>query len=152
MSQKSRPVFWIALAWTGLIFAATSIPLPSNSLPGEGGNFLHIPIDKLVHGGLFAGFAFFWSLALSEVRAWPVVVGLAGLAMGGLTEAVQAIPVLKRVADWEDWFADSIGVGIGLGAAWAAIKVWRVIAGGGASREGIPFGTGVAEAELARKS
>ena len=67
--------------------------------------------DKLVHFIAFAALAF--PLARTG-RLGLVVVFIGASAFGALIELIQ--PMFNRSADMGDWFADTVGVIIGIGA------------------------------------
>lgn len=93
------------------IMVLSLLPL-SQPLPSTGW-------DKSNH---MLGFA---TLAFLSHGAWPgrrVVALVALLGYGGLIEVLQAFTP-DRSADWEDVFADGIGLGIGAGIAGLAALV-----------------------------
>ena len=114
--MPTAPATAAAAIWTVLILLATLLPLPALPVPEDGTGWFNIPSDKIAHASLFAIFAVLWGLAEGHQKLWPIGVATAGVALGGLTEAVQAIPALHRVADWEDLVADGVGVAAGIGA------------------------------------
>lgn len=98
--------------WAGLILVATTVPLPSQSLHAS-----DLPLDKVVHFGLYLGLG--WtvgrSLFLSGARG-PGAFALAwlgGLLFAAADEAHQAL-VPTRVTSLADWTADAVGVTVGL--------------------------------------
>lgn len=68
--------------------------------------------DKLVHACAF------YVLGVLALAAYPraslIRVVLALAAFGGLIELLQAIPVLQRDADWDDWAADWVGIAMAM--------------------------------------
>jgi VanZ family protein len=74
-------------------------------------------VDKLVHGGLF--------LALTLTGLWAgigrTVLGAALIAYAAVSEVIQGVAPLDRTASVADWFADVVGVLLGL-AIWAAVR------------------------------
>lgn len=100
LNAALKTAFWAAAAAVlFLSLAPTSPELPSTGW------------DKSNH--LFG----FLTLALLGLPAYPsrrlqVVIGL--LLFGGLIELMQALTPY-RFAEWADWLADGLGVGIGYG-------------------------------------
>jgi VanZ family protein len=123
MPMRARLSTLLAVGWTLVILLGTSIPLPSESIEKVGTHVLNVPIDKFVHASMFAGFALLWGIAFAHAPLGLLKVGVAGVLLGGLTEAVQAIPFLHRDPDWADFMADSIGVAMGLALAIAASRL-----------------------------
>jgi hypothetical protein len=94
-------------------------------LPGEllqeverGSSFFQIPyLDKLIHWGIFAGFAVLW-LRLEESRRRYAWVVLAGIGLAALTEIVQAlVPSIHRLGEIADFLIDALGVAGGIAFA-----------------------------------
>ncbi len=105
---------WIAIVWTSLILIACW--LPRSQMPvSEGAPSLLklIHFDKIVHAGLFAGFAFLWRRATSASATSRILA--IGLALAVVTELGQATSWVGRDADVWDGLADAVGVLIGLG-------------------------------------
>lgn len=101
---------WTALILAGTLSPADWLPAPERKLAGSG----WLPLDKLAHMALFAGYGFLWAWARSPTgRTAPILVG--GLLLAALTEAGQALPFLKRDADVLDAMADALGLFFGLG-------------------------------------
>jgi hypothetical protein len=70
-------------------------------------------LDKAVHLGIFAVFAFLWMWAGSPGRrVWQVAAAGSGLAL--LTELGQELPIVSRDANLADGLADLVGVVVGL--------------------------------------
>jgi VanZ family protein len=95
--------------------------MPGSMIPNEGG--FSIPqFDKLVHMGMFGGFAFLWNLYLSKkisdasrlLRLFFLVFILAN-AYGIGMEFVQKCCVPMRDYDEADIIADMVGAGIAYG-------------------------------------
>lgn len=110
---------WFAVAWTLLVFGICWTPrqvIPvAEEIPRT---FLLIPLDKLVHFTLFAGFGLAW-VAATPGRAGRVVA--AGLAAATLSELGQANALVNRDAEWGDGIADVVGVVAGV-AAYAGVR------------------------------
>lgn len=72
-------------------------------------------VGHYVAFGLFALLLCLWNPLLTPRTGVNLLVAFAaGAAYGGVTELLQAIPILKRSAGWDDWAADVLGVGCGL--------------------------------------
>ena len=105
-----------ALAWTGVMIAASSIRRP----PREAVPLLHY--DKLLHLAEYGVFAWLWGMTLLAIRPgarrrtlWIALV-LAGFTWGAFDEWYQGF--FGRSQDVNDWLAD------GLGAAAAALALF----------------------------
>lgn len=95
-----KTAFWVAAAGVLILSLAPTSP----ELPSTGW-------DKTNH--LFG----FFTLALLGLPAYPsrrlqVVIGL--LLFGGLIELLQSLTPY-RFAEWADWLADGLGIGVGYG-------------------------------------
>ena len=64
--------------------------------------------DKFEHVLAFAVLTTAALIGWPQSRRWRIVVLL--LALGGLIEVVQAVPVLHRDSDWHDWVADTVAI------------------------------------------
>lgn len=97
-----RRAFWVALA---CLLVATHWPrlrvAPSDA-----------PVDKLAHAAGFGSLAALCMLAFPRLPRWAVLAGM--LALGAVDEWTQAIPVLHRSCDLDDWFADATGIVVAL--------------------------------------
>ena len=106
-----------AVIWTLAIFLGTWLPrqhIPHPEL--EGASFFRfLPLDKIVHTVLFAGFAFLWLLAGRTSPGLLKRVLFFGLLLAILTELGQATPWVGRDAELNDVFADSLGLLLGVG-------------------------------------
>jgi VanZ family protein len=107
------------IAWT--IIIGILCCLPGSMIPNEGG--FSIPqFDKLVHMGMFGGFAFLWALFLSNrisdtrrlLRLFFLLFVLAN-AYGIGMELIQKCCVPMRDYDEADIIADMVGAGLGYG-------------------------------------
>lgn len=112
MSLRMFPAF----VWTSLLLIACLTP--SHWLRVNESQ-VHVGIshfDKLVHGGLFAGFGFLWiQSARSRIGLFWVLVAGVGLAV--LTEFGQGLAIVGRDTDPLDGLADVVGLLAGVGAA-----------------------------------
>ena len=115
MNVDHPTAFWSALAWT--LAAAVLFFVPGELIP--------IPerdaTSHMVHIVAFAGGTYLWAHAFPERRVW---VGLVGLALIGGSEAVQALVVPGRGAQWLDAGADVVGLVLGLILAVATQQVF----------------------------
>ena len=104
--------WWLAIGWL-LIAAILGACLMPNPPP--------VPVvsnDKLHHLAAFAALTCWWRW-LSR-RWWTPVLLLAGLA--GLVEVLQDALTTTRHAEWRDWYADLIGIGLGLALAASPLR------------------------------
>lgn len=108
-----------AIAWTLVILILCWTPdiyLPVEEEPGLLSYLLPVPIDKLVHAGIFLVFAVLWLRALGGTRTSYVWVVLAGIALAAISELGQEVPIVHRDGSWDDGLADAIGVVLGIPA------------------------------------
>jgi VanZ family protein len=97
---------WLAPAAVMLgILIVTSLPHPP-ALPGQS--------DKLVHGSAYAvlGASVVWAALPQTVRAFAILAAAIAL-VGALDEWHQQF-IPNRSMDIRDWFADTVGGGLGL--------------------------------------
>lgn len=98
--------------WACLILVATTVPVPSRSLPST-----DLPLDKAVHFGLYLGLG--WTVGRSLVLSGSRGAGaraaawVGGLLFAAADELHQAV-VPTRVTSLADWTADAAGVTVGL--------------------------------------
>jgi VanZ family protein len=100
-------VLMLSLYWIAL-FIGTHIP-PGPIIRKIGFN------DKILHAGAYTGLSFLlaWAIPTRPNRAYNVILaGLICVVYGAIDELLQ-IPV-GRTADWNDFFADVLGVIMGL--------------------------------------
>lgn len=97
-----RRAFWIALA---CLLVATHWPR-LRVAPADA------PIDKLAHAAGFGSLTALCMLAFPRLPRLAVLAGM--LALGAVDEWTQAIPVLRRSCDLDDWFADATGIAVAL--------------------------------------
>ncbi len=101
-----------ALGWTILIAGLCWTPRAVVREVEEEAGFWLVPhFDKVVHLGMFAGFAFLWLAAARRPRYGAVA--LAGLAFAVATELGQLAPQVNRTADLDDAVFDLVGVALG---------------------------------------
>jgi VanZ family protein len=83
-----------------------------------------VPSDKLLHcGGYFALATWFAGVTR---RSRYLVMGALLIAFGGGLEIAQGLMHNGRTADWFDFLANSVGVVIGVGAAYLGLGNWLV--------------------------
>ena len=108
---------WLLGTYWLVLLVATHLPTSFPALPPEG-------VDKLIHFGAYAIFAFLLAMAwqasagkLNKYHLW--VVWLALCIYAAFDELTQ-IPV-GRHASFEDWLADAVGAAVGL----AVFLLWQ---------------------------
>ena len=93
-----------------------------------GSSFPHVKpvvgLDKVIHFLMYAGFTYLtlWGYRKPyaergkayRLKAMGLTLAV-GALLGAATEAIQAIPVLKRSCSIYDWIADLIGCIVGVG-------------------------------------
>ena len=135
--QGRRRMTWLAIGWTLLILVLCWTP--RRNLPASEGapSFFKVAhLDKFIHAGVFAGFAFLWRRATSPGSA--VVIAVSGVALAIITELGQATEIVGRDADLWDGAADSVGVALGLFAGSLRRVRGAADPGAGASTEDGP--------------
>lgn len=117
--KKYLSPLYVPVIWTLLI--AFAMCLPGGYIPNENG-FALPNFDKLIHLGMFGGFAFLWSLYLSRFRlpTGKLLLGffcfyLLSNGFGVAMEFVQKYWIPGRDYDLADIIADMWGAGIGYG-------------------------------------
>ncbi len=104
-SALKHPNFWfgMGLLWTGIIIYGCFAPSqPDVGVTG---------FDKLLHGGAFAGLAFWFGAVYAKQRHLFIVLSLAFL--GIVIEIGQGL-TSYRSSDMLDFVADSMGIVIGI--------------------------------------
>lgn len=119
----------LLVLWVGLI--AFAVLAPSNSLPKSIGFFSFIPhFDKIVHCGMFGGFAFllFWLFPVKPNLIQPALkTFLVSFLFAFATEILQLLlaSVIERSFEWWDLFADILGVVLAIGLCWIiALRIY----------------------------
>lgn len=110
---------WLAIIWTVIMLIGCLTP--HADLPDE----LVSLNDKVQHVAIFALFALLWRLAGLKLAT----VAFVGVLFGALIEVLQYVLPINRSADWIDFFADSIGIAVGLLLAPLAQKIIGSISG-----------------------
>jgi VanZ family protein len=95
---------WPALLWTFLIVLACT--WPGKSLPEAP----VIGFDKVIHVGMFVGWAFLWMMLYPKKIT---LLFLIGIAFGILMEVFQHLLPYERTFDWWDVLADGVGTIVG---------------------------------------
>lgn len=110
-TRRWRACFWIAVL-AGVVLALW--PAPQHSEPW------FPAADKLEHALAFAVL-----VALGRLGGYRSVLALAVglLALGGAIEVAQSFTD-TRTAEWLDWFADAMGIALGIGV-WASVRALR---------------------------
>lgn len=72
--------------------------------------------DKINHMAAFFTITFLARAAYPRIAVFRLFVMMA--AFGAFIELSQALPIIHRDAEWDDWFADLIATLIGLMVAW----------------------------------
>jgi len=79
--------------------------------------------DKWMHGVTFAVLALWFSGQYAREAYWKLVLGL--LAFGALIEMCQRM-ISYRTAEWNDLFADMLGIIVGILIAMVGMGGWSV--------------------------
>lgn len=109
--------YWPAILWAFFILVICNVQL---------GGVSHSPrffegFDKLVHCGLFFTMTVLYSAGylkynkkpgLSVLTAVLIILGM--VAYGGAIELLQKYVFTWRSADWDDLFADTVGICMGM--------------------------------------
>jgi len=104
-----RRLFVIAF-WGALLFAYIDAIIP-------GKDAISLSAwDKLNHMIAFFTITFLARAAYPRVPVFRLFLMMA--SFGAFIELSQAIPVIHRDAEWDDWFADLVAVVAGLIVAW----------------------------------
>ncbi len=85
-------------------------------------------VPDLGHGDKVNHVTAFVTLGLLAAWAWPRAalwrIGVALSALGALIEALQALPLVARDAEWADWYADTAAVAAALLIAAVVRTAW----------------------------
>jgi hypothetical protein len=110
--------FATAVLWTLVILALCWLPGELvQEVEGESAVFRIPHLDKLIHWGIFVGFAVLW-LRVGESRRRYAWVVIAGVGVAALTEVVQAlVPQIHRYGEIGDFLIDGLGVITGIAVA-----------------------------------
>lgn len=95
MTGPRWPQWVFALTMAGTFIAAI---VPNADAPDLGDG------DKVNHIAAFVTLSVMAAWAWPRTRLWRIALGMA--ALGGAIELVQAIPMIARDAEWNDWFTD----------------------------------------------
>jgi VanZ family protein len=114
---RLRKVWYVLGAGLTLLVIIASL-VPARDLPR-----LRIS-DKLEHVLAYLALAL-WFGGLAAPRAY-LRLSLGLLALGGGIEIAQGLMGLGRQADWYDFYADALGVALGLSLCLAGLRYWAV--------------------------
>lgn len=110
--------FWWFCDWALLIAVVVASLIPPKLITRP----FELFGDKVLHSGAYLLMAFWFAGSLERKRYVWVAVGLC--VLGALIEVLQYYMGFGRDADWRDFVADAIGVGVGLGIAWFGLGNW----------------------------
>ena len=116
-----------ALAWTWTVAILAVCWFPRSYMPIDEGGRQPFPIphfDKLVHAGIFAGFAFLWA-GSSPSKGQMAGLIVTGVALAAISEVGQETRFVNRDASWMDGVADVVGLFAGLGLASALGRIGK---------------------------
>jgi hypothetical protein len=121
-------VYWLPAA--GMTVALWTVPnliaLGAGRLtgpPGISDFWLHAAAYMLI---TFAWWRVLYTWPAPAVRRWAVpLAAVAGLLVGVIDEALQAIPALPRNCDWLDYLGDVVGSLLAAGIAWELARIAR---------------------------
>ncbi len=123
LAEGPRPTLgplWWAIGWALVLFITYATLAPSQYVPN-----LHL-WDKLEHAGAFFGMTF-WFAGLVRRSRYPALA-LWMLLFGGAIEIAQGVMGLGRDMDIHDWYADAVGIGVGLALAYVGLGEWLAYA------------------------
>lgn len=104
---------WLPALWSLGLLVVCWMPRSGLPLNESTPTFLKVVgFDKLIHAGIFAGYAFLWRRV--SPPQWAIPIALAGLALAIVTELGQNTWIVARDADVLDGVADFVGVVLGL--------------------------------------
>src|SRR5262245_19741802 len=112
---RLAPLWWFA-GWVlvaMVIYGSLSAPFPTTEIRVS---------DKIVHFSAYCAMAL-WFSGLLERRRYPWIAGLL-IALGGIIEILQGEMGFGRDADWRDFLANTLGVGLAVGLAYAGLGSW----------------------------
>ena len=107
--------------WSAGVLLALSILLGSLVAPSDLPGFMRVS-DKLVHVAGYGALCF-WFAGLLERGHYPALAVLL-VAFGAAIEGVQYVMGYGRSADWRDVIANSAGIAMSLGLAYAGLGAW----------------------------
>ncbi len=105
--QRILAWIWTALLLVACFLPARWMPVAERKIDSQARRF-GIPVDKVVHFTMFAGFAFLWSRGERPSRRIAVLA--AGVGAAVITEVVQNHPIIARDGEVLDAVADLFGV------------------------------------------
>ena len=113
--------FWWACDWLLVAAVVWGSLTPGSELPKP----VTLFNDKVLHGTAYFLLTFWFCGSLERVR-WPVVA-LLFAAMGGLIEILQYLMGFGRDADWYDFYADALGIAVGLTLIYGGLGNWMAV-------------------------
>lgn len=116
MTGELRPWSRVAV-WIVVILSATTVPIPTTAAPGW---LAGLPVDLVVHAGLYGGLGWFVADALRRTGRWGRLTLFAAMVCGLLFAAADELHqawIPGRVPELADWTADVVGLAVGLLAA-----------------------------------
>jgi VanZ family protein len=118
-----KKLVWSELWWTlGVVMVA--VVLWGTLIPPRMVPHLHLN-DKFEHFIAHFGLGI-WFAGLLK-RSNYLWLALALVAFGGGIEIAQWLMGLGRDPDWHDWYADCVGVAVGMGFAYLGLGDWASI-------------------------
>jgi VanZ family protein len=115
------PALRHARVWYTLGAALTLVVIVASLVPPRDLPRVHIN-DKVEHVVAYLGLSL-WFGGLIALRGYlRLALGL--LALGGGIEIAQGLMGLGRTADWYDFYADALGVALGLALCLAGLRHW----------------------------
>ncbi len=109
---------WYVLGAVLTLLVVIASLVPARDLPR-----LHIS-DKVEHVAAYLALSLWFGGLLAPRNYFRLALGL--LALGGGIEIAQGLMGLGRTADWYDFYADALGVALGLSLCMAGLRHWAV--------------------------
>src|SRR5260221_12059381 len=121
---------WYVLGAVLTLLVVIASLVPARDLPR-----LHIS-DKVEHVAAYLALSLWFGGLLAPRNYFRLALGL--LALGGGIEIAQGLMGLGRTADWYDFYADALGVALGLSLCMAGRGRWAGWRGAGPKTRGRP--------------
>jgi VanZ family protein len=111
----------LAPLWWGIGFGL-GLAIVTGSLVPRLPDMMPMGSDKVWH---FAGYGMlsFWFVGVLERRRYPLLA-IVMLSLGIAIEIAQHAMGMGRSADWRDIVANSLGIAVALGLAYAGLGAW----------------------------
>ena len=109
-------LFWYVVGVVLVAVVVISSLVPAHELPTVGLS------DKAEHFIAYAGLALWFGGITEPAHYYRMALWL--LVLGGGIEIAQGAMHMGREADWNDFFADAVGVAAGLLACLAGLRNW----------------------------